>query len=102
MQNKSFPSHLICSDYPNDEEETRALSIRDVPRITVDADLLTERTRPSGDRHEYLDGLGYAMAGASEAHGTICMNLAAALVTQLRGGPCRACRKDMRVRCGTH
>jgi Uma2 family endonuclease len=30
------------------------------------------------------------------------MNLAAALVTQLRGGPCQAFSKDMRVRCGPH
>jgi len=79
-----------------------ALSISDVPRVTVDVYLMNERARPSGDRHEYLDGLVYAMAGESEAHGTICMNLAAALVTQLRGGPCRAFSKDMRVRCGPH
>jgi Uma2 family endonuclease len=61
-----------------------------------------ERARPAGDRHEYIDGLVYAMAGESESHGTICMNLAAALVTQLRRGPCRAFSKDMRVRCGPH
>jgi Uma2 family endonuclease len=79
-----------------------ALSISDVPRVTVDVYLMNERARPSGDRHEYLDGLVYAMAGESEAHGTICMNLAAALVMQLRGGPCRAFSKDMRVRCGPH
>src|SRR5262252_2973158 len=79
-----------------------ALSISDVPRVTVDVYLMNERARPAGDRHEYLDGLVYAMAGESEAHGTICMNLAAALVTQLRGGPCRAFSKDMRVRCGPH
>jgi len=77
-----------------------ALSIADLPRIPMDVYLLDERGRR--DRHEYLDGHVYAMAGESEAHGTICVNLVAELRTQLRGGPCRVFTQNMKVRCGPY
>jgi Uma2 family endonuclease len=66
----------------------------------MDVYLLDERGRR--DRHEYLDGHVYAMAGESEAHGTICVNLVAELRTQLRGGPCRVFTQNMKVRCGPY
>ena len=77
-----------------------ALSIADLPRVPMDVYLLDERGRR--DRHEYLDGHVYAMAGESEAHGTICVNLVAELRTQLRGGPCRVFTQNMKVRCGPY
>src|SRR5919108_655693 len=43
-----------------------------------------------------------AMAGESEDHGTICMNLSVSLGSQLRGTPCRAFSKDTKVRCGPY
>ena len=46
-----------------------ALSLADLPRVPMDVYLQDERGRR--DRHEYLDGHVYAMAGESEAHGTI-------------------------------
>jgi Uma2 family endonuclease len=48
-------------------------------------------------RHEYLGGMVYAMAGASDAHNTIALNLAAELRNLLRGGPCRAFIGDMKA-----
>jgi Uma2 family endonuclease len=36
-------------------------------------------------KHEYIDGQIYAMAGASDAHVTIALNLAAELRNRLRG-----------------
>ena len=77
-----------------------ALSIADLPRVPMDVYLQDERGRR--DRHEYLEGHVYAMAGESEAHGTICVNLVAALRTQLRGGPCRVFTQNMKVRCGPY
>lgn len=77
-----------------------ALSIADLPRVPMGVYLLDERGRR--DRHEYLDGHVYAMAGESEAHGTICVNLVAELRTQLRGGPCRVFTQNMKVRCGPY
>jgi len=78
-------------------------------RFTVEEYLAFERA--SDERHEYLDGVIYAMAGSaspqamageSEDHGTICMNLSVSLGSQLRGTPCRAFSKDTKVRCGPY
>ena len=49
-------------------------------------------------RHEYLGGVVYAMAGASEAHNLISLNLAFALRTHLRGGRCKVNVADVKVR----
>jgi Uma2 family endonuclease len=67
-------------------------------RSTVEEYLAFERE--SADRHEYLDGDIYAMAGESLEHGTICMNLSVSIGAQLRGTPCQAFAKDMKVRSG--
>ena len=56
--------------------------------------------RESEERHEYLDGVVYEMAGESPAHGAICVNLVGQLYNQLRGGPCQLFTKDMKVRSG--
>ena len=45
--------------------------------------------RESEERHEYLDGYVYAMAGESPEHSDICANLVSILHPQLRGTPCR-------------
>src|SRR5215510_5976687 len=54
--------------------------------------------RSADERHEYLDGYVYAMAGESLNHGIICTNLVSALGAQLRGTPCLLLSKDMKVR----
>jgi Uma2 family endonuclease len=69
-------------------------------RFTVEEYLAFERA--SEERHEYLDGVIYAMAGESPDHGRICMNLAATFVLQLRGSDCEAFSKDMEVCCGPY
>jgi Uma2 family endonuclease len=56
--------------------------------------------RASLERHEYLDGQIYAMAGESPAHATICTNSGGQLYSQLRGGPCQVWSKDSKVRSG--
>lgn len=56
--------------------------------------------RESEERHEYLDGQIYAMAGESPEHGAICTNINGQLYSQLRGRPCQAFSKDMKVRSG--
>ncbi len=66
--------------------------------LTIDEYLSVERE--SEERHEYLDGFVYAMAGKSEEHGIITTNLTVAIGTQLRGGPCAAFSKDLKVRSG--
>ena len=49
------------------------------------------------DRHEYLDGDVFAMAGAEDRHVTVAMNLAFALRQHLAGSPCRTYMSDMRL-----
>jgi Uma2 family endonuclease len=56
--------------------------------------------RASLERHEYLDGQIYLMAGESTAHGAICTNSGGQLYNQLKGGPCQAFSKDTKVRSG--
>jgi Uma2 family endonuclease len=65
---------------------------------TVEEYLALERA--SEERHEYLDGQIYAMAGESPQHGDICTNLTIAIGSQLRGTPCRVWSKDIKVRSG--
>jgi len=49
------------------------------------------------DRHEYLDGEVFAMAGADDRHVTVSMNVAFALRQHLSGSPCRTYMSDMRL-----
>jgi Uma2 family endonuclease len=56
--------------------------------------------RESEERHEYLDGQIYAMAGESPEHGAICTNIGGQLYAQLRGKRCQVFSKDMKVRSG--
>ena|ERR1051326_4618219 len=49
-------------------------------------------------RHEYIGGNAYAMAGASDEHIAICMNLAFALRSHLRGTPCRVQMSEGKAR----
>jgi Uma2 family endonuclease len=68
------------------------------PCYSVEAYLELERA--SEERYEYLDGDIYAMAGESPEHGAICMNLSVLIGSQVRGTPCQAFAKDMKVRSG--
>jgi Uma2 family endonuclease len=71
---------------------------QDQPLFTIEAYLTLERA--AEERHEYLDGAVYAMAGESPNHGRICTNLVGSLSVHLRGTRCEAFSKDMKVRCG--
>lgn len=66
--------------------------------FTADEYLALERA--AEERHEYLDGQIFAMAGESPKHGDISVNLVVSLGSQLKGKPCRARTKDTKVRSG--
>jgi Uma2 family endonuclease len=53
------------------------------------------------DRHEYLDGEVFAMAGAEDRHVTVALNMAFALRQHLSGSPCRTYMSDMRLHVAT-
>jgi Uma2 family endonuclease len=75
------------------------MSLRRVePRYTAEEYLMMERS--SEERHEYLDGQIYAVAGETLGHGVICTNLTGVISTQVLGRPCIVLSKDIRVRSG--
>ena len=75
-----------------------ALPQQFLPAITVDQYLQLERA--SEMRHEFLDGLMYAMAGESRDHSSICFNLATEIGAQLKNGKCQGFSPNMKVRAG--
>ena len=49
------------------------------------------------DRHEFVDGDVFAMAGAEDRHVTVAGNIYMALRQHLSGSPCRTYMSDMRL-----
>lgn len=49
-------------------------------------------------KHEFLDGEIYAMAGASENHNLLALNMASELRARLKGTPCRTFMADMKIK----
>jgi Uma2 family endonuclease len=56
-----------------------------------------EGEKVSEIKHEYIDGQVYAMAGASDAHVTVSMNVSMLLRNHLRGSDCRVYMADMKA-----
>jgi len=56
-----------------------------------------EAEKDSRVRHEYIEGQIYAMAGASDRHNRISINLTSGLDSQLGDGPCEVFMADMKV-----
>ena len=69
-------------------------------KLLYTVDEYLELERMSEERHEYLDGYIFAMAGESLEHGDISVNLVREISTQLKGTPCRTLTKDSKVRSG--
>lgn len=53
--------------------------------------------RKATERHEWLDGMIYAMAGESPEHSLISTNIVIALGSQLKGKPCAVFSPNMKV-----
>ena len=49
------------------------------------------------ERHEFIDGEVWAMAGATDRHVTTALNVAMALKQHLCGTPCRTFMSDMKL-----
>ena len=49
------------------------------------------------DKHEYIGGEVFAMAGGEDRHASVSLNIAMALREHLRGTPCRVYMADVRV-----
>jgi Uma2 family endonuclease len=68
------------------------------PKLTVDEYLARERA--ATERHIYLDGEVWAMAGESDQHGDISVNVVVMLANQLKGTHYRVKTKGTKVRSG--
>ncbi|RZS46875.1 Uma2 family endonuclease [Sphaerotilus mobilis] len=64
--------------------------------MTLDEFLAWEATQP--EKHEFIGGEIFDMAGAEDHHVTICLNIAVALRQHLRDSPCRTYMADMKLR----
>ena len=69
-----------------------------LPHYNEDEYLQMERQAAS--RHEFLDGLVYAMAGESPNHSRICVNLSAEVRAAFKGRNCEGFSPNMKVRTG--
>jgi len=67
---------------------------------------LTEQEYLAGEhlaeiKHEFIDGEAYAMAGTSENHNTISLNMVFELKQQLKGNKCKPFMADIKVKAET-
>lgn len=68
------------------------------PERAFSPDEYLELERKSDVRHEFIDGLIYAMAGESLSHSRVCMNLAREVGSKLQGNRCEPLSPNMKVR----
>lgn len=69
---------------------------KEAPPLSVEDYLRAEAS--SEIKHEYVGGLTHAMTGTSVAHNLIALNIAVALKSYLREGPCQVFVSDVKVR----
>ncbi len=55
----------------------------------------------SAVKHEYVEGLVYAMAGARNSHNDISVNVVSAFRARTRGTGCRTLNSDVKIRIST-
>lgn len=73
-------------------------SVKPLASYSVEEYLQLEEAAPV--KHEYVAGVIYALAGASQRHNRIAMNLGAQLWHTVQSGPCRVYMSDMKVKIG--
>lgn len=69
-----------------------ALSVEDYLALEVETSI----------KHEYVLGQVYALAGATEDHNRIALNIAAALLPAARAVGCRVVGSDQKLQAGDH
>ena len=66
--------------------------------VTPEAYLLMENDNNTGTRHEFVNGLVYAMVGASRDHNRVSGRLFVRLSQHLQGTRCEPFQSDMKVK----
>ena len=70
-------------------------------RLAFTFDDYLEWENQQAQRHEFIRGEVFAMAGGTDVHNEVCLNLATRLHQHLRGSPCRVFMADVKVRVET-
>lgn len=65
---------------------------------TLSPEEYIEQERQAHFKSEFVDGIIYAMSGASEKHNLIISNIISSLHSQFKKRPCRVYANDMKVR----
>ena len=75
-------------------------AVQHTPLVSSDDYLAAEIA--SENKHEYLNGMVYAMAGGTKRHSALCIRITSVLYGQLRGHQCQPYNSDvlLRVRSG--
>jgi Uma2 family endonuclease len=89
---------MLDATTQDEVSETMSLAQEKIPFGPEDY-LVWEQEQP--ERNEFVDGETFAMSGASDAHSTVALNLAALLRSALRGTPCKPFIADMKVHVAT-
>lgn len=71
-----------------------------VPPPLLSVDEYLELEQGSSIKHEYVEGALYALAGSTDRHNRIAINILRALADAADGTPCRVYISDMRVQIG--
>ena len=71
-----------------------------LPKAILSEDEYLKFERAAFERHQFVDGEIFAMAGESGEHADITANTLGSFVHQLRDGPCRARVANTKVRSG--
>lgn len=69
-------------------------------RTDYTVDEYLEMERAAVERHEFIDGEIYQMAGESDAHGIISANLSGEIYSQLKSKDCQLRIKDAKIKSG--
>ncbi len=70
------------------------------PPLILTVDEYLELEEGSEVKHEYVEGVLYALAGGSDRHNRIAINIVRKLADAADGTPCRVYMSDMRVQAG--
>lgn len=85
---------IMCTSH-NKQDATMGLPAEKTAAFSADDYLAWEATQT--ERHEYINGEVFAMAGAEDRHVMVTGNLYMALRQHLAGSPCRTFMTDMRL-----
>lgn len=70
-------------------------NLAELPFMTIERYFSTERE--SLERHEYINGVMYAMAGGTPRHSEVTVNVGTAIKTRLRGSGYKTYNGDLRI-----